>query len=138
MKSPETKPVLVKIIVSLLVAAAALGIGVATGAFPSPGSAFENFSLNGKALLRVILMAGAVIAVENVLKLILSLGKPKSHRAQTIISLVDNVLRYLAGIRDGGEDAGSIKLCIRHIPLRERNILRLRKLRLRQRCAFHQ
>ena len=57
MKSPETKPVLVKIIVSLLVAAAALGIGVATGAFPSPGSAFENFSLNGKAILRVILMA---------------------------------------------------------------------------------
>ena len=98
MKSPETKPVLIKIIISLLVAAAALGIGVATGAFPSPGSAFENFSLNGKALLRVILMAGAVIAVENVLKLILSLGKPKSHRAQTIISLVDNVLRYLAGI----------------------------------------
>ena len=98
MKNPETKPVVTKIIVSLLVAAAAFGIGIASGAFASAGSAFENFSLNGKAILRVILMAGAVIAAENVLKLILSLGKPKSHRAQTIISLLDNMLRYVAGI----------------------------------------
>ena len=56
MKNPETKPVVTKIIVSLLVAAAAFGIGIASGAFASAGSAFENFSLNGKASLRVILI----------------------------------------------------------------------------------
>ena len=88
----------VKLIVCLILCAAFLGIGIGTGIFSSVGNAFQGINLNGRSILRVIIMAAIVLACENLVRLILSLIKTENHRSMTLISIVSNALRYVAAI----------------------------------------
>ena len=53
-----------------------------------------KLSLNGKAVLRGILILLAMFAGEGVMLFLLSLPNPKNNRIRTMISLAKNVLRY--------------------------------------------
>ena len=66
----------VKLVICLVLCAVFLGIGMGTGIFSSVGNAFQGINLNGKSILRVIIMAAIVLACENLIQLILSLIKP--------------------------------------------------------------
>ncbi|MBQ1566241.1 MAG: mechanosensitive ion channel family protein, partial [Clostridia bacterium] len=50
--------------------------------------------LNGKAVLRGVLILLAMFAVEGLLIFLLNLLKPKNNRARTLVSLIKNMLRY--------------------------------------------
>ena len=92
------KPVvgrIIKLVVCVALIGAAIAIGFATGEFKA-----ENFSIkfDPAALLKVVLMAAAVIAAETILSLILTLPKPKSHRARSVLSILASLLKYVAFI----------------------------------------
>ena len=92
------KPVvgrIIKLVVCVALIGAAIGVGFATGEFKA-----ENFSIkfDPAALLKVVLMAAAVIAAETILSLILTLPNPKSHRARSILSILASLLKYVAFI----------------------------------------
>ncbi len=88
----------VKLAICLVLCAVFLGIGMGTGVFSSVGNAFQGINLNGRSLLRVIIMAAVVLACENLVHLILSLIKTENHRSMTLISIAANALRYVAAI----------------------------------------
>ena len=100
MKKDENSSVrsIVKIIVFAAVCAALVGIGIASGVFSSFENAFTGIHFSFGALLRVLIMAALVIALENIIILILSLVKAKNHRVRTLLSIIRNALRYLAAI----------------------------------------
>ena len=86
---------IIKLVVCAAIIGAAIAIGFATGEFKT-----ENFSFkfDPAALLKVVLMAAAVIAAETILSLILTLPDPKSHRARSILSILASLLKYIAFI----------------------------------------
>ena len=88
----------VKLVICLVLCAAFVGIGLGTGVFETIDGAFSGITINLNSVLRVIIMAAIVLAAENLILLILSLIKPEKHRARTIISIVGNVLKYVAAI----------------------------------------
>ena len=53
-----------------------------------------KLSLNGKAVLRGILILLAMFAAEGIILFLLSLPNPKNNRLRTMLSLSKNVLRY--------------------------------------------
>lgn len=86
---------IIKLVVCAAIIGAAIAIGFATGEFKA-----ENFSFkfDPAALLKVVLMAAAVIAAETILSLILTIPNPKSHRARSILSILESLLKYVAFI----------------------------------------
>lgn len=94
MKNSKTGKI-IKLIVSLAVLGAAVGVGFATGAVKT-----ESFKLDVSltSVLKVIVMAAAVIAAEALLSLLLSLPQPKSHRARSVLSITSSLLKYIAFI----------------------------------------
>ena len=92
----QRKNKLIRFGVCVAVVGAAIGIGFATKLFTSQD--FSNISVNFTSILKVIVMALAVIAVETLVSLLLGLLKPKNHRARSIISIVQSLLKYLACI----------------------------------------
>ncbi len=53
-----------------------------------------KFQLDGKAVLRGLMILFILFAADGILMFLLSLPKPKSNRARTLISLAKNMLRY--------------------------------------------
>jgi len=98
MKKISSSKAIIKLAVCLAVCAAALGIGVGTGMFGSVQAAFHTIRFSWNALIRLIIMIALVLAVEHLIIFILSLIKTNNRRAQTIISIVSNALKYVAAI----------------------------------------
>ena len=86
---------IIKLVICAAIIGAAIAVGFATGEFKA-----ENFSINfdPAALLKVVLMAAAVIASETILSLLLTLPNPKSHRARSVLSILSSLLKYVAFI----------------------------------------
>ena len=62
---------------------------------------FEDLKTVGiefSAILKVIVMAAAVIAVVSLITMLLSLPDPKNHRTRSLLSIVSSMLKYIAGI----------------------------------------
>ena len=62
---------------------------------------FEDLKTVGiefSTILKVIVMAAAVIAVVSLITMLLSLPNPKNHRTRSLLSLVSSMLKYIAGI----------------------------------------
>ena len=92
------KKILPKIIrfgVCIAVLAIAVVIGFMTGVFNFAGI---NLRLNLNSLLKLLIMAASVIAVEAILSLLLSIPKPKNHRIRTVLSIFSSLLKYVAFI----------------------------------------
>jgi small conductance mechanosensitive channel len=81
---------LIRAIVLAVIAALVYFIGRKTNLF----TGIPKIQWNGTAALRGLLILFAMFAVEGVLVFLLSLPKPKSNRARTLISLAKNILRY--------------------------------------------
>lgn len=81
---------LIRAIVLAVIAALVYFIGRKTNLFTE----IPKIQWNGTAVLRGLLILFAMFAVEGVLVFLLSLPKPKSNRARTLISLTKNILRY--------------------------------------------
>ncbi|MBQ7161849.1 MAG: mechanosensitive ion channel [Clostridia bacterium] len=86
---------IVKLVVCIAVFGLALLIGVLTHAFDFSKL---NFNFNYRALLKVVIMAAAVIAAETVISLILTIPKPKNHRLRSVFSILASLLKYIAFI----------------------------------------
>lgn len=115
MKGISTGGSLKKLIIAIVILGACIGIGFATGVFSDVEGIFENFNINGTALLRVFVMALIVLIAENLLIFILSLIKSSNGRVQTVVSVLGNLLRYIAltiiicwGLSILGADVGTI------------------------------
>ncbi len=89
------KKKVIKLIISLVIIAVAVVIGVITKAID-----FTKIDLrmNFASILKVIIMALSVVAVETVLSLALSLPKPENHRARSVLSILSSLLKYIAFI----------------------------------------
>ncbi len=86
---------IIKIAVCVTIVGIAILVGVLTGALD-----FSRVPVNITfgAVLKVILMAAAIIAAEAVISLLLSLPKPKNHRMRSVLSIVSSLLKYVAFI----------------------------------------
>lgn len=90
------KKTLIRLIVCVVVIAAAIPIAYAAGVFK--GSLFKNIRFNGKVLVNLLVMIASVLAIEAIASIVLGLLKPKSHRARSIISIISSLLKYVAVI----------------------------------------
>ena len=81
---------LIRAVVLAAIAALVYVIGRRTGIFTE----IPKLNLNGKAVLRGVLILLAMFAVEGLLIFLLNLLKPKNNRARTLVSLIKNMLRY--------------------------------------------
>ncbi|MBQ4369826.1 MAG: hypothetical protein II784_02370, partial [Oscillospiraceae bacterium] len=98
MKKISSSKAIIKLAVCLAICAAALGIGVGTGMFDSVQAAFRTIHFSWNALIRLIIMIALVLAAEHLIIFILSLIKTNNRRANTVISIVSNALKYVAAI----------------------------------------
>ena len=115
MKKFKSSSLAVKLVVFAILCGAFIGIGLATGVFESFAGTFKGINFNLSTLIKVLVMAALVLAVENLILLILSVIKTENRRTQTIISIVGNALRYITaivvlgwGLRILGADVGTV------------------------------
>ncbi|MBP5618307.1 MAG: mechanosensitive ion channel [Clostridia bacterium] len=85
---------IIRIAVCIAVLAAAITVGFLTGTFKT--NDFANIRWDFTALLKVVVMACGVFAVQMLLSLILSLPQPEKHRARSILSILSSLLKYVA------------------------------------------
>lgn len=87
-------------IIGLIACIAILIITVPVG-FLTDVFDFEDLKTVGiefSTILKVIVMAAAVIAVVSLITMLLSLPNPKNHRTRSLLSIVSSMLKYIAGI----------------------------------------
>lgn len=87
-------------ITGLIVCLAILAVAVPLGIFTKVFSLQElkNIVIDFSMILKVIIMAAAVIAIETLAVVILGLPKPKSHRIRSVLSITASLLKYIAGL----------------------------------------
>ena len=88
----KTKSTLIRLIVCIVLLAILIPVGFATKLFDD----FKNIDFHTDAIWKLLLMAVCVIAVETLLVFLLSLPKPKSHRARSVLSIIASLLKYVA------------------------------------------
>ena len=81
---------LIRAVILAVIAVLVYFIGRHVGIFTE----IPKLNLNGKAVLRGVLILLAMFAVEGLLIFLLNLLKPKNNRARTLVSLIKNMLRY--------------------------------------------
>ncbi len=86
-----------KIIIRLIVCVAVLGVAILVGFLTGVFDDF-NVNFNFASLLKLILMIAAVLAVESILSLLLTLPNPSNHRVRSILSITASLLKYVAFI----------------------------------------
>ena len=91
----KSKSRLIRLIISLVVLGAAIGIGYATKLFSFN---FDSVKIDGAVIIKLLVMIFGVIVVESLLSFILSIPKPNSHRARSVLSVISSLLKYVAAI----------------------------------------
>jgi small conductance mechanosensitive channel len=81
---------LIRAVILAVIAVLVYVIGRRTGIFTE----IPKLNLNGKAVLRGVLILLTMFAAEGLLIFLLNLLKPKNNRARTLVSLIKNMLRY--------------------------------------------
>ena len=87
-------------VVRLIAFVAVLGILVAAGILTKAVSweQLGTVKVDLASIWKVLLMIFFVLAVESLLVFLLSLPKPQSHRARSVLSIVSSLLKYVAVI----------------------------------------
>ncbi len=96
MEKKKTGSKLVRLLISLAVLGALVGVGYATGEFKLFDLSGVSFSW--KAIIKLFVMIFGVLVVESLFAFILSIPNPKSHRAKSVLSVVSSLLKYVAAI----------------------------------------
>ena len=95
MKS-EKKSVIIRLIVSVVVLGALIGIGFAADLIS--GETFSNIHFDFSVLLKLLVMIAGVICAQSLISFILKLPNPKSHRVRSVLSIISSVLMYVSAI----------------------------------------
>ena len=90
------KPKMLGLIVCLVILAVTVPLGIFTKVFSFQD--LKSITIDVSVILKVIIMAAAVIAAESLTVVILGLPKPKSHRIRSVLSIISSLLKYVAGI----------------------------------------
>lgn len=90
------KPKVLGLIVCLVILAVTVPLGIFTKVFSFQD--LKSITIDVSVILKVIIMAAAVIAAESLTVVILGLPKPKSHRIRSVLSIISSLLKYVAGI----------------------------------------
>lgn len=94
----KNKKTLIGLIICLVVLAAATGVGMVTGMFNSIAGAFAGISIDFKTIVTLLIMAFFVLAVEKIVVLLLGVFKNLAHRAGTVITITQSLVRYASAI----------------------------------------
>ena len=92
----KNKSALIRLIVCIVIVAILIPTGFLTKAFTF--ESFKQISFSFSALWKLLIMIFSVLAVETLIVFVLGLPKPKSHRAQSVLSIVSSLMKYLAVI----------------------------------------
>ena len=98
MKQANSSKSIIKFVIFLVACAAFIGLGFATGIFSSFGNVFQGIKLNWSSLVKLLVMIALVLAIEHLVLFILGLLKPEKGRAQTLLSLLTNAIKYITAI----------------------------------------
>ena len=93
----KEKQSIIKFLILAVILAVALTAGFATGAMKT-AALTANWTLSLRAILRLAAMAAGVLLAEWVAEFFLTLCKPRTHRARSILSITRSLLRYAAAI----------------------------------------
>lgn len=87
-------------LIGLIICLVILGITVPVGIFTKVFSVEElgNISVDFSAILKLIIMIAAVMAIERLIGFLLGIPKPENHRARSILTIVQSLLKYVAGL----------------------------------------
>jgi small conductance mechanosensitive channel len=86
---------IIKLGVCILVLGIAVAVGFITKSFDFSN---VNIKLDFASILKVIIMAAAIISIEALLSILLTLPKPKNHRIRSVLSITASLLKYVAFI----------------------------------------
>ena len=86
---------IIKLGVCVLVLGITIAVGFITKAFDVSNI---NIKLDLSSILKVIIMAAAIISVESLLSIVLTLPKPKNHRIRSMLTITASLLKYVAFI----------------------------------------
>ena len=92
----KNKSVIIRLIVCAAVLAVLIPLGFITKVI-TPEKLGE-IKIDGAVIWRLALMIIGVIAVETLLVVILGLPKPDNHRARSVLSIIQSLLKYVAVI----------------------------------------
>ncbi len=81
---------IIKLGVCILVLGIAVAIGFITKSFDFSN---VNIKLDFASILKVIIMAAAIISIEALLSILLTLPKPKNHRIRSVLSITASLLK---------------------------------------------
>lgn len=90
------KSKMVGLLICLVILAVAIPLGILTEVFSL--EELKDIAIDFSAILKLIIMAAAVIAAETLVTVILELPKPKSHRIRSVLSIIASLLKYVAGL----------------------------------------
>ena len=93
----KEKQSIIKFLILAVILAVALTAGFATGAMKT-AALTADWTLSLRAILRLAAMAAGVLLAEWVAEFFLTLCKPRTHRARSILSITRSLLRYAAAI----------------------------------------
>ena len=93
-------PRLISLGIAIVAFGLTVGIGYATKlfSFAQPADGEVVVRTAGRVIVKVLVMAFGVISVTSLLSLLLSLPKPKNHRARSMLSIIASLLKYVAAI----------------------------------------
>lgn len=84
------------LLICLVILAVAIPLGIFTEVFSL--EELTDIAIDFSAILKLIIMAAAVIAAETLVTVILELPKPKNHRIRSVLSIMASLLKYVAGL----------------------------------------
>jgi small conductance mechanosensitive channel len=87
---------LVRFIVCAVILAILIAVGFGAKLVNLDG--FKNVKFNLDVFLRLLMMIAGVICAEALISFILGLFKPENHRARSVLSIIQSVLKYVAAI----------------------------------------
>jgi small conductance mechanosensitive channel len=87
-------------VIRLIACVAVLGVLLAAGILTKAVNweQLKSIKVDITGIWKVLLMIFFVLAVESLLMMLLSLPKPQSHRARSVLSIVSSLLKYVAVI----------------------------------------
>ncbi|MBO4217563.1 MAG: mechanosensitive ion channel [Clostridia bacterium] len=92
----QRKGRLIRFIACVAVIGILIGFGALTDLFRF--EELKEIKVDFRTRLKVIVMSLGVIACEALITLLLDLLHPKSHRAQSVLSITSSLMKYVAGI----------------------------------------
>ena len=95
-KEKKNKSTLVRLIVMIVIIAILIPVGFLTQVFSWDDLSETEFQFS--SLWKLLVMIACVITVETLIVFLLSLPKPKNHRARSVLSVIASLMKYIAAI----------------------------------------